>query len=185
MKRIVALLLLFLLLSGCADTAGDMDSVLSLREKLLSGVCGFDAEVTADYGDKTYTFAMGCTLDAHGNLSFTVKEPESIAGISGTISKGEGNLYFDSTALAFELLADGQFSPVSAPWVLGTALRSGYITAVGKDGQQTRVTIRDSYAEDALTVDVWLDEKAIPVRAEILWDGRRILTLAVANFVIA
>jgi hypothetical protein len=45
-----------------------------------------------------------------------------------------------------------------------------------------RLTIDDSYREDALTVDIWLDAQDTPVRAEILYDGRRILTLTIKNF---
>ncbi len=185
MKRILGLLLLIFVLSGCAGTSGDLDIVLSLREKLLTAQWKFDAAVTADYGDKTYTFAMGCDVDAHGNLSFTVTEPETIAGISGNISRGEGELTFADTALAFELLADGQLSPVAAPWVFAKTLRSGYITAVGADGEYTRVTINDSYAEDALTVDIWLTDAGVPAQVEILWAERRILTMEVENFVIS
>jgi hypothetical protein len=47
-----------------------------------------------------------------------------------------------------------------------------------------RLTIDDSYEEDALKVDIWLDETDTPVRAEILYDGRRILTLIIKNFTI-
>ncbi len=185
MKRICGILLLIFVLSGCASGSVELDPVLSLREKMLTAESKFDAAVTADYGDKTYTFAMGCKVDAHGNLSFEVTQPENIAGISGTISDGEGALSFADTALAFALLADGQLSPVSAPWVFAKALRSGYITAVGVDGENTRITIRDSYEDDALTVDIWLDSSRTPVRAEILWADRRILTMEVGNFVIS
>ena len=45
-----------------------------------------------------------------------------------------------------------------------------------------RVTIHDSYEEDALMLDIWLDGNNLPARAEILWDGRRILTVEVENF---
>ena len=44
------------------------------------------------------------------------------------------------------------------------------------------MTINDSYEEDALTLDIWLDSQNNPVRAEILYDGRRILTLNIQNF---
>jgi hypothetical protein len=46
-----------------------------------------------------------------------------------------------------------------------------------------RVAIDDSYGEDALHLDIWLDENDLPKRGEILWKGRRILSLDIENFV--
>ena len=172
------------MLSGCSGKNDLSDRAVALRSKLQAAQgCSFDASVTADYGDKTYTFAMGCRVDAHGNLSFTVKEPESIAGISGVIDNSGGKLTFDDHMLAFPMLADGQVSPVSGPWILMKTLRSGYLTSCGMEAGYVRVAIDDSYADDALHLDIWLDEKDLPKRGEILWKGRRILSLDIENFV--
>lgn len=35
-------------------------------------------------------------------------------------------------------------------------LRSGYITSAGMDGGRLRLTIDDSYEDDALHLDIWL-----------------------------
>lgn len=185
MKRITLLLLLMLLLSGCSGNDA-MDRAMNLRARLLAAKsCSFDAEITADYGNKTYTFAMGCQTDAHGDLSFTVQEPQTIAGITGSITQEGGKLTYDGTALSFALLADDQVTPVSAPWILMRSLRSGYLTSCGADGELTRLIIDDSYAEDALTLHIWLDSADTPVQADIIWDGRRILTVTVKDFTIA
>ena len=160
-----------------------MDAGLSLRSSILSATgCTFDATVTADYGNQTYTFAMGCEFDAHGNLTFTVRSPQTIAGISGTVGTEGGALRFDDTALSFPLLADEQLSPVSAPWVFMKTLRSGFITSAGKDGELLRLIIDETYEQKTVTAHVWLDENTIPVQADLYWDGRRILTLEVINF---
>ena len=160
-----------------------MDAGLSLRSSILSATgCTFDATVTADYGNQTYTFAMGCEFDAHGNLTFTVRLPQTIAGISGTVGTEGGALRFDDTALSFPLLADEQLSPVSAPWVFMKTLRSGFITSAGKDGELLRLIIDETYEEKTVTAHVWLDENTIPVQADLYWDGRRILILEVINF---
>lgn len=183
MKRLIAVVLSVLLLTGCSGDGGELDRAMALRSKLLaSSGCSFDAVITADYGDKTYSFSVTCQADAQGNVTFKVTEPESIAGISGNISDEGGKLTFDDTALGFELLADGQVTPVSAPWLLVKTLRSGYVTSCGMDGEQVRVSIDDSYEEDALHLDVWLDDRNIPVRSEILFRDRRILSLKIENF---
>ena len=140
-----------------------------------------DVNITADYGDQTYTFAMGCQFGAHGDLSFSVQQPKTIAGITGNITDAGGNLTFDDVALAFPLLADGQLSPVSAPWILMKTLRTGYITSAGELGDGDLLVIDDSYADDALTVHVLLDAEGLPVSGEIYYKGRRILTLEIQN----
>lgn len=183
MKRIIAVLCVLFLLTGCTGHQEELDRAMSLRAKLLSreGVT-FDASITADYGDQTYTFSMSCKTDNQGNLGFTVTTPESIAGITGMVSATGGKLTFDDKALSFELMADDQLSPVSGPWILVKTLRSGYLTSCALEDGLVRVAIDDSYADDALHLDIWLDEQDLPKRADILWDGRRLLSIEVINF---
>ena len=160
-----------------------MERAMKLRASLLaSSGSTFDTVITADYGEKTYAFGMHCQADNQGNLSFTVTEPESISGITGTVSESGGALTFDETALSFALLADGRVTPVSAPWILVHTLHCGYLTSCCEEEGNLRVTINDSYADDALEVSVWLDGEDLPSCAEILWQGRRILSLTVNHF---
>lgn len=183
MKRLVAIVSLVFLLTGCSAKDPQMDRVLALRSKMLqSKGCSFDAVITADYGKEICSFTLSCTADDTGNVKFTVMEPAGIAGISGNISAQGGNLTFDDKAVAFELLADGQLSPVSSPWVFVKTLRGGYIASSGKDGEYLLATIRDSYNDDALVLDIWFDDDDVPVRAEILWKDRRYLSMDVKNF---
>ena len=182
MKRLFALLAILVMLPGCTGAGDTLDRVMALRADLLASPCAFRAVVTADYGDAVHIFTMECRSETSGDLAFTVSAPESIAGITGKLSSEGGRLTFSDTALAFPLMADEQFSPVSAPWVLMQTLRGGYVTACGMEGETVRVTIHDSYEEDALMLDIWLDGNNLPARAEILWDGRRILTVEVENF---
>ena len=153
-----------------------------MREKLLAQSCSFVAQVTADYGDNTYAFRVGCTANKDGDVSFIVIAPESISGISGTIKADSGFLTFAEAVLAFPLLADGEVSPVSAPWLMIKSLRSGYLSSAGMDGDMLLLTINDSYEADALQVDVWLDEEDLPKQADILWQGRRVLSLGIEDF---
>lgn len=156
---------------------------MALRSKVLGCTsCSFDASVTADYGDATHTFAMTCQGDSQGNLTFQVTEPESISGITGAFAAGKGKLTFDDAALEFPLLADDQVTPVSGPWIFLKTLLGGYLTSCGEDGDFLRLTIDDSYEDDALQMDIWLNREDIPVRAEILYDGRRIVSMDIGNF---
>lgn len=183
MKTFICLLLCAFMLSGCSGKNDLSDRAVALRSKLQAARgCSFDASVTADYGDKTYTFAMGCHVDAHGNLSFTVKEPENIAGISGVIDNSGGKLTFDEHMLAFPMLADGQVTPVSAPWLLYKTLIGGYLRSAAQEAELLHLQIDDSYEDHALQLDVWLGAGDLPVRSEVLYQNRRILTLLVENF---
>lgn len=159
---------------------------MELRAKLLGcTACTFDAAITADYGDTLHTFSMTCTGDNDGDLRFSVTAPETISGITGQFEGGKGMLTFDEFALEFPRLTDDQITPVSGPWILLQTLMGGYLTSCGPDGELLRVTINDSYEDDALTLDVWLNGENAPIRAEILYDGRRIVTMDIENFTIS
>ena len=178
------ILTVILFLCACTGEDSQMARVLDLRQQLLEcNSCRFDAEVTADFGDKTYTFAMQCQGNADGTLRFTVDEPDTISGISGSLSAKGGKIIFDEDrAVAFPMLAEGEVTPVSGPWLLYNTLRSGYILSCGAEGEQLRVSLNDSYEEEALQVEVWLDREDRPVMAEVIWRGRRVLTICVENF---
>ena len=183
MKQIAAVFLSLVLLTGCTGKRDELDRAMKLRANLLGCLgCSFDVTVTADYGDSYYSFVMNCQATGRGDLQFTVLQPESIAGITGEISSGEGKLTFDDVALHFPLLADDQVTPVSGPWILMKTLLGGYLTAANEEDDLLHLTIHDSYEEDALQMEIWLDGEDEPVNAEILYDGRRIVTMTVENF---
>ena len=183
MKRIASALLACVFLSGCSSGESVLDTGMELRAKLLQAeAISFRADIAADHGDTLDLFSLECSTDTSGTLTFTVISPDTIAGITGQISEESGSLTFDGTALHFPLVAQNRLSPVSAPWILMRALRRGYLRSAGMEQEQPRLTIDDSYEEDALQVDIWLDEKRLPKKAEILCEGRLILSLDVSNF---
>ncbi len=181
-KLWVCLAMLFLI--GCSKDAAEIDRGMALREKLLNcDSCTFEAEITADFGDKTYTFTLDCQGKGDGSLSFLVQKPDSISGIGGVLSATGGKITFEEDrAVAFPMLAEGELTPVSGPWILYNTLRSGFLFAGGMEGEWLRLTLNDSYEEEALQVDVWLDDEDRPMMAEIFWQGRRVLSLQVRNF---
>ena len=170
------------MLSGCASDSEEMDGVMSLRSQISSDAsCSFKMTVTADYGDAVNSFVLSCVSDSSQDLKITVDEPESISGISFVINCDTGKLVFDDQLLVFALLADGVISPVSAPWFFLKALRSGYITSCGNDNDNIKVCIDDSYKQIPYTLDVWLRNNK-PTFAEIIWEGKRILSMEIYDF---
>ena len=171
-----------LFLTGCKGANDCLDKAVSFRNKLLeSNGCSFRSEITADYGEKIYTFTMMCNADKAGNMTFEVEKPESISGICGKITTQGGAITFDDQILAFQSLADGQITPVNAPWILIKTLRSGYIRSCTEDEDGFEIAIDDSYEENALRLIIEL-ENNIPDECEIFWKGRRILTVDIEAF---
>ncbi len=172
---------LLVLLSGChgMETA---DKALELRSKSLSADgCTFSVEITANYIDSLEQFTLDCQVDVGGMLTFQVVEPESIEGISGTVSGQSGALTFDDKILAFPLLASDRLSPVSGPWIVLNALRQGNLRAYVMEEELLHLTVDDRYGEDPLTVELWFRGDVLE-EAEIAWQGRRAVCLEFDGF---
>lgn len=181
--RLASVFLLIFFFCGCKNTDDELNQALRYRQELISSEqCQFDCLITADYGEAIYEFSIRCIFNNEGAMSFEVLQPESIAGITGKVSSDGGDLTFDDQSLAFPVLADGYISPVSAPWLLMKSLRSGYIGSCGKDGEFYKLMLDDSFESNPLQVEAWMDQNFIPVRGELIWLGRRILSLDVTNY---
>lgn len=183
MKRLLWIIVIFCLLCGCSAGNAGMDRALKVRQKMLdSNGCSFDAMITADYTDSLHVFSMHCCTDSNSDLTFTVTDPDTIEGISGKVCEEGGQIIFDDAVLAFPLLAQGEMTPVSAPWLFVRTLKGGYLSGSSQTEDGLFLQIHDSYKEDSLLMDIFTDEGDIPVRCEIVWQGRRILSLDIRNF---
>ena len=184
MKRYLGIILIFLMLCGCGHENNAMDVAINLRDSLLkNNTCTFDAQITADFGEMFYTFQMHCKSDGQ-HLLFEVVEPETISGVSGSVARDGGKITFDNQALLFDTIADGRITPVSAPWLLIKTLTGGYIRGAGKTDDGYLIQFDDSYREDTLKINLELNMQELPVFAEIIWQGRRVASIKVDNFVI-
>lgn len=185
MRRIIVSVLVIILLSGCGKEDTQMEEIIKLRRAISEcSECTFKTVVTADYGDSIYSFGMDCTIDKTGAMNLTVTDPETISGIAVRIDKDTGKFVFNDKVLVFEMIADGQLSPVGAPFLLLKALRSGYISTCGTNEEKTVVLISDSFANTQYEVQLHLDSSFYPDFAEIIWNGRRILSLDINEFLI-
>ena len=183
MKRILTAVLIVLLMCGCTTGNAAYEQALGLRARLQSGGgCAFVADITADYGEYVYDFELDCVADCSGNIQFSVLSPDNIAGITGIISQSEGAITFDDKLLAFDLLADGCISPVSAPWIVMRSLLGGYIGSCTVNDSGYLIRIDDSYEEDSLKLELWTDQQMLPFRTDVMWQGRRVLAVNIKNF---
>ena len=183
MKCVFVILMFVFTLCGCSHNIEPIDKAMDLRELVISsnGI-SFESVITADYEDVIYTFQLDCMENTAGNLSFVVTDPVSISGITGMISDDQPSLTFDDQVLAFPPLADGQLSPVIAPYLFLKSLRSGYLSGCGKEGEGYCIYIYDSFQNNQLHLQVFTDADCIPLRAEITYRNLRILTVDICNF---
>lgn len=183
MKKCVLILVLAIVFCGCGSFDDDIDAAMRLRSDIIKADgCTIHATVTADYLENASQFSLACDFDKQGNMTFRVLRPETLAEITGTVTSAGGAITFDDQVLAFPLLAEGMISPISAPWVLMKSLRGGYIHACGKEQEGYTIILNDSYEEDALEVIVNTDMHGSPVFAEIIWQGRRVVSIQVDSF---
>lgn len=159
-----------------------MQKALDFRTRLLeSGGCQFSCMVRADYGERVYDFALDCSYDGEDG-KLTVTAPENIAGITAVVDGDDASLEFEGLSLRYGELANGHLAPLTIPWLLGSTWAEDYISLVGTEEEKTRITYLKGYHEEEITIDTWLRD-TIPVCAEISYDGRRVLTINIENFV--
>lgn len=187
MKRVGALLLLLLLpgLLGCTGGSDDpLERAMDFRARLLGAEgCSFLGQVTADYGQEVHSFTLSCDVSSQGVVSFTVTAPQSISGITGSITGTEGRLQFSDTVLPFSPLAEGELSPVAAPWVIWQSWYTGYISICGQETGAVRMTVESVFREKPLVVETWLgDEFGLPLSAEICYNGHKLLSMTLSDF---
>ncbi|MBO5868877.1 MAG: hypothetical protein J6Q54_08220 [Oscillospiraceae bacterium] len=184
MRKLIAVFLVVIMLTGCkvSDNTA-LNQFLEFRNKVghASG-CSVVVNVTADYGDAIYYFGMDCKYLSTGDMEFTITSPDTINGITGRIQNGKGQFIFDEQVVVFEPLADNQITPALAPWLIMKSLTGGYISSFETARGMHQGVIEDSFGGVTYTVDVWTDNEALPVRGEILWQGRRILSVDIIAF---
>lgn len=186
MKKCISLILVLILLFlfGCRNESDVVGEMMSLRNKILSCASfSFVADVTVDYGESLYSFCANCCVDAENNMELTIVEPSSISGIKAKISAESGKLIFDDKTLLFATVAGGQITPVGAPWLLIEAIRGGYISMCSSQEAGGYAQINDSYKGANFFVDLRLDNQSIPVSGEIIWEGKRIVSMRISDFV--
>lgn len=180
-KKLILVLSCVFLLTGCDKTQIPMQHALDFRTTLAEADgCSYTAAVTAGYDDRTYDFTLSCQYDAQVT-NLEVLEPASIAGITASVSGDGAELAFDGALLDFGQMANGYVAPIAAPWLLCQCWAEEYIAYAGRDAELERVTYLRGYNDAELTVDTWFSD-GIPVHAEVIWDGKRCLTVELSEF---
>lgn len=172
-------------LAACGgEETSPVQEALSFRTDLLAvDQCSFTAQVTADYGERAYTFGLDCVYEPRNDRAeLTVTEPESIAGITAAMEGTDGTVAFDGTALELGTLASGKTAPMALPQLLGQAWTGGYIESQTEADSGFLVTYQVGYEQDALMVYTAFDEGGVPLWAEIYDEDTCVLQAELSNF---
>ncbi len=188
---VMCVLMMTLLLSACGGTGGNgpQEQALTIRgEYLAAKGCGARLNVTADYGQRVYTYTVDVTSTAE-ELVLSVVAPKEVAGVTAHLVGGDSRLEYDAAVLETGPLALDGLTPLDAvPALLETA-RSGFMDSCTMEqlGERAslRVLCRDpsmGQGEGTQTV-LWFDpDSAALLRGEILVEGRRVILCECMEF---
>lgn len=171
-----------LLLCGCAGEEDVLEPAIGFRAALLqAGGCSFHAKIEADFGDTVEHFAVDCDYDADGTAKLTLTEPETLAGITASVTERGGRITYDGMSVDFGLLANGNVSPAAAPALTALCWYGEYISAAGWEEDLYRVTYEKDFDEKRLHIDTYF-KNDLPILAEVCYNHQRVLKLEISDF---
>ncbi len=172
--------------TGCgAENSAEAEAEEIQREFAASDNLRLSAELTANYGERAYSFQVSYEGMADDG-TVTITAPENIAGVSVRYADGGTTLVSDGAEVyTGELLPDG-VSPVDAVPVITETWRSGLITgAVREKCDGADCVMSDFMVSEDVTLRTWFDRVTdLPVRAEMSIDGFTALSAVFYNVVL-
>lgn len=129
-KGLCALMMTLVLpLAACGGGEGsEAEEALSrVRGMYLEmTACTGHAEMTADYGQRVYTYGVDFSWQREGESLLTLTAPENVAGTVAHIAAGETALEYDGVMLETGPLNEEGLSPVDALPALLRYAREGF-----------------------------------------------------------
>ncbi len=188
---VICVLMMTLLLSACGGTGGNgpQEQALAIRgEYLVAKGCSARLNVTADYGQRVYTYTVDVTSTAE-DLVLSVVKPEEVAGVTAHLVGGDSRLEYDGAVLETGPLALDGLTPLDAvPALLETA-RSGFMDNCAAELLGERETLRVAYrdpdipARQGRQTNLWFDAQThAMLQGEILMDGYRVILCEFEQF---
>ena len=188
---LVCVLMMLTLLCACGAAGNDtaQDASLAVRAAYLSAQgCTAQADLTADYGQRTYDFSAAVTVRGE-ETELVLTAPEELAGLTAHLSGGDGALQYDDFVVETGPLSDAGLTPLGAIPALLKAAREGFIdssTYETMDGARTlRVFCRDPAGTVGAgqEITLWFDpDSRALLRGEISVDGRRVIECVFNEF---
>jgi len=192
-RRIIScVLMMTLLLAGCAGGGKDdpRQAASVIRGEYLS-MTGWSAtaKLTADYGERVFSFTVDGRWEREGETVLTVIEPDLLAGITARIEDGEGYLEYDGAGLSIGLLDRDGLTPIALLPVLMKHVTEGYMAQCDWEGEGEnrllRVLCRDPELgeQEGTEYVLWFDPATHALlRAEVSVAGTTRLTALLTDF---
>ena len=181
MKKLLTLMLMIslTLLCGCAVNGGAEDKAIEIRAKFNDcAEISLRAEMTADYGERVYDYAVSYTGDGATGL-LNIEKPLEIAGVCVIYEEDGPRLMYDGAVLdTGPLWADGA-SPAEAFPMLIDSWRRGWISAAWKESLGGRacvvLDICSGNDESRLSRTWFYEDTLEPAAAELFSEGVSVL----------
>lgn len=193
-SRVIGVLMITLLLTACGTAGGDhgpMEQALAIRgEYLAAAGCIARLDVTADYGQRVYTYTVDVTVSG-GETTLQVVAPDEVAGFTARLNGTQGSIDYDGAVLETGQLSSDGLTPLSAvPALLDTA-RSGFIAGCTREmlGEETalRVQCHDPAVEPGTgrETTLWFHADSHELlQGEISLDGHRVILCEFSEFIL-
>ena len=194
-KRLCALMMILVLpLSACGgkDGGNEAEKMLAeIRGKYLEmTACSGHADMTADYGQRVYTFGVDFSWQREGETLLTITAPEMVAGTTARIAAGETVLEYGGVMMETGPLDTAGHAPVDAIPALLSYAREGFAAECvleGTEGEARKLHVicRDPENEPGVGAEagLWFESgSGNLLRGEISDDGITVLQCEITGF---
>jgi len=196
LRMCVLMTILLLFPAACGGGAGEAkgspaeELALAIRGEFLE-MSAFSAgmEVTADYGERVYDYAIQADWTREAETVLTVTAPEEIAGITARLQAGETVLEYGGVRWETGALDPAGMSPVDALPTLLAYAQQGFMAECGIEPLGGTECLRVVYREADAAAGVgrecslWFDPAShAPVRGELSQDGFTVIQCTFTQF---
>ena len=190
----VPMILLCLALSACGGEGGGGNAAeqlaLEIRtEYIAMTACTAGMEVTADYGQRVYTYGMDLSWVQEGDTVLTLTAPANVAGATARIREGQTWLEYDGARVETGALSPEGLSPVDAVPALIAYAREGFMAECTEETLGETETVRiscrepDAAAGTGTEAELWFDKATHALlRGEIAVDGFTVIQCVFTGF---
>lgn len=171
---------------GQGDKAEDL--LLRTRSRYLEmTACAGHADIRADYGQRVYDYGVDFSWEKEGETRLTLTAPETVAGTTAHIARGETALEYDGVMLATGPLDSAGLTPVDALPAILSAAREGFFAecALEDDGAALHAVCRDpeSGAGEGTETELWFSpDTGALTGGEIAENGVTVIQCAFTDF---
>ena len=133
MRKLLLCVPMIMLLSACGRAPGGVgpaeELALTIRgEYAALSTWTAQAEITADYGQRVYEYAVAAEFDG-AQTRLTLTALDTVAGLTAVLTENSGALEFDGLWVETGPLDPEGLTPAAALPALVETARTGYITA--------------------------------------------------------